>query len=148
MDDTRISEEKPSEVVDVQSIAAAGPPPYLFQRVLGKWMVFEPISRIDDTWYQIAEAVISGELGAISAKVSTAKENPTATSNRDKVICVYTSEQTMDEVGLKLIDLPRVRKTIRYKTDQATLEGRYANRGDRKICSRTLNWNNGTAAFQ
>ena len=82
----------------------------------GKWLVFRNLDRLDETWRQIREAV---ELGATSAKSSTAAIKTGGVSQRQGVICIYTSEETMDEVGLKLIYM--VKHDIRYKTDEATL---------------------------
>ena len=111
---------------------------------LGKWLVFRPVSQIDETWEKIRRQVESGELGATGAKVSTMMGNPTA-KNPSKVICVYTTKEDMDEVGLKLIQV--VQNIIRYKTDQATLAGEYSWSTKGKVTCRTLEWNGGNPIF-
>ena len=62
--------------------------------------------------------MVSGLLGAVAAKVSTGCLKPNASDSETKVICVYTTQEDMDEVGLKLIWI--VKETIRYKTNMAT----------------------------
>lgn len=63
-----------------------------------------------------------------------------------KVICVYTTEKDMDDVGLRLIQL--VKETIRYKKDQTTREGKYSGMGHGKVTCRTLLWNDGFPQFK
>ena len=67
---------------------------------LGKWLIFKHISCIDQVWETTSQAVVSGELGATAAKVST---NPNYSDPNIKVICVYTTAENSDEVGMKLI---------------------------------------------
>lgn len=97
----------------------------------------------------IRKAVESGELGATGAKSSTALEDascyPMHPNTSVGVICVYTSEETMDEVGFKLVHM--VKQTIRYKTDEATLQGRYIATGYKKVTIKTIFWNDGEPAF-
>ena len=136
---------KPTEVYDEPWIYQMGP--NRSENVLGKWLVFKHITVIDKNWENIRRAVESGELGAVSAKVSTMAnpERPTDGDREQKVICVYTTKETMDDVGMKLIQL--VNQTIRYKTDEATQSGRYTCLGDGKVTCRTLAWNNGRPKF-
>ena len=121
-------------------------PPEIGRRgeTLGKWLVFKHVSMIDRTWRIIRDAVASGELGATGCKVSTNRKDPDAKKDTF-VICVYTTKEDMDEVGLKLIQM--VRQTIRYKTDEATLSGKYTGRGDGKVSCRVLYWNKGCPKF-
>lgn len=115
---------------------------------LGKWLVFKSASKIDETWSVVKDAVASGELGATGCKVSTNKKDDTATKKDPSfVICVYTTAKDMDEVGMKLIQLPVVRQTIRYKTDEATLSGKYTCHGHGKVSCRVLYWNKGHPTF-
>ena len=114
---------------------------------LGKWLVFKHVSKIDATWKEVSEAVGSGELGATGAKVSTMRKSELASDQNVKVICVYTTREDIDEVGLKLIRLSTVRQTIRYKTDEATLSGVYRCTGFKKTTIRVLQWNNGEPYF-
>ena len=117
------------------------------QKTLGKWLVFKRFDKLDETWHMIQKAVESGQLGATGAKCSTAKDNSLCyprNSNKG-VICVYTSEETMDEVGFKLVHM--VKQTIRYKTDEATLQGMYRATGYKKVTIKTIFWNDGEPDF-
>ena len=76
-----------------------------------------------------------GATGA-DAKVSTAKPNPNEVNPTDGVICVYTYDSDDER------DVMRVREELRalgftnkipYKTDEATLSGKYRRHGERKI---------------
>ena len=138
---------KPTETHDAHWIWQ-DPPPSIRDKgeTLGKWLVFKHKSRIDETWEKIRKVVESGELGATGAKTSTMKYNPNATSPDTKVICVYTTAEDMDEVGLKLIHI--VCQTIRYKTDEATISGKYTCHGSGKVTCRTLEWNKGNPTFK
>lgn len=138
----------PSEVYDDYWIFQEGPSPFSDDNAYGKWLVFDHISKIDNTWKQIRDAVASGQLHAVGAKVATAKPNELAYNPNIKVICIYSAQQTVDEVGLLLIKLPCIRRTIRYKTDEATLSGHYVSHGFKKVTSRTLEWNNGSPTFK
>ena len=113
---------------------------------LGKWMIFQHKSQIDETWEKVRQLVESGEMGATGAKVSTMRENPNARNPDVKVICVYTTEEDVDEVGLKLIQVARC--TIRYKKDETTLAGIYSGPGKDKVTCRTLEWNKGNPRFK
>ena len=113
---------------------------------LGKWLVFKHKSQIDETWETIRASVANGELGATGCKVSTMKRNRDAKDPNIKVICVYTTKEDVDKVGIKLIQI--VRHTIRYKTDEATLSGLYTCRGHGKVTCRTLEWNEGNPIFK
>ena len=68
--------------------------------------------------------------------MSTARPNPNSGGPRKHVICVYTYDSEDKE------DVMRVRASLRelgfvtpiaYKTDEATLEGRYEVKGHRRI---------------
>lgn len=76
------------------------------ERESGKWLIFDHISEIDDTWEKVQSATIKGLLGP-SSKVATAKPNPNAFDPTTKVICVYT-EDFNDK-----LDVDRVAKAIR-----------------------------------
>lgn len=114
------------------------------QDTLGKWLVFKALNKLDETWHTIRKAVESGELGATGAKCSTARREPPYDKSRKGVICVYTSEETVDEVGLKLVNI--VKQDLPYKTDEATLQGLYAWKGY-KVSLKTLYWNDGEPSF-
>jgi len=76
------------------------------ERESGKWLIFEHISEIDETWKKVEKATVNGLLGP-SSKVSTAKPNPNAFDPTTKVICVYT-EDFKDK-----LDVDRIAKAIR-----------------------------------
>jgi hypothetical protein len=101
----------------------------------GKWLVFVPVSQVDEVWVKIKDATEEGRLGD-SAKVATAKPNPNSSDPSKKVICVYTYDWTDEE------DVRRIRDELRalgivskipYKTDGDTSAGRYAKRGHKRI---------------
>jgi hypothetical protein len=100
----------------------------------GKWLIFIPISQIDDVWTKIRLATEDGRLGDL-AKVATAKTNPIATDRRTKVICVYTYDWTDGS------DVRRVRQELHagnyfkipYKADSDTNAGRYSSQGHKRI---------------
>ena len=147
--DTDIDPEvNPTTITDAYWVGVDGPDEIRYsQETLGKWLVFKRSERLDKTWHMIRKAVESGELGATGAKCSTAKDNPLKyprNSNKG-VICVYTSEETMDEVGFKLIHM--VKQDIRYKTDEATLKGEYIVTGYKKVTVKTIFWNDGEPGF-
>ncbi len=132
-----LTEPQPSQVIDVYWLVAErsiGEYPAYTERS-GKWLVFVPVEQIDDVWAKIKAATEAGLLGQ-SSKVATAMPNPNATNPNTKVICVYTYDWT-DEV-----DVRRVRGQLRsvgivakipYKSDDDTLAGNYANRGNKRI---------------
>jgi len=101
----------------------------------GKWLLFVPFSEVDEVWCRIRQATESGLLGEAS-KVSTARPNPNARDPSMKVVCIYTCDHEDEE------DVMRVREELRrlgfkdkipYKTDEATISGKYQVRGDRRI---------------
>lgn len=92
----------------------------------GKWLVYLSIDRIDEYWAKIKKATEDGQLG-YSAKVSTARPNPLA-SSKARVIVVYTydwkDEKDVFRIRKALRRLGIVRK-IPYKTNADTLAGKY-----------------------
>ena len=93
------------------------------------------MAELDDAWSKIKQATQAGSLSN-SSKAATGLVNPNAIDPTRKVICVYTydSEDREDvfRVRQALRDLGFVRP-IPYKTDQATLEGRYQVNGNWRI---------------
>lgn len=118
--------------------------PYRHEPVLGKWLVFASETSINQVWQTIWPAVSSGKLHAESCKVATMFGNRMSGKGSTYVICVYTSEERMDEVAFKLIQI--VKHDLRYKTDEDTLAGRYAS-NSRNISKKTLYWNSGNPSF-
>jgi hypothetical protein len=127
----------PSEVTDVYWLYAerenGGYPEHTENG--GKWLVFVPMSEIDDVWHKIKQATEEGRLGS-SAKVSTMQPNSNSSNPNIKVICVYTYDWTDEN------DVRRVRaelrklgidKKIPYKADEDTFKGRYVVNGNTRI---------------
>lgn len=143
---TASHEKKPSEIYDKLWIYQDAPESCENRGdTLGKWLIFKKTSKIDETWEEVRKLVESGELGATAAKVSTMKDNPNASNKRMKVICVYTTKEDIDDIGLKLIQV--IKHTIKYKTDEATLAGKYSWSNTGKPTCRTLEWNDGNPVF-
>jgi len=96
----------------------------------GKWLIFLQGDKVDELWCRVRDATANGELG-ISARVSTAKQNPESRDER-KVIYIYTRDWA-DEV-----DVMRVRERLRemgvvdrigYKRNIETFRGEYSEKG-------------------
>jgi hypothetical protein len=103
----------------------------------GKWMVFVPTEQVDDWWGVLRIGTERGFLGP-SAKVATALANPLARSADERLICVYTRDWRDEaDVGRVLAMLRRagVFWNLSFKTDEATLDGRYG-RGVAEYVSR------------
>ena len=140
---------KPSEVQSVQWIYVKhGRDPD--SQILGKWLVFKHYDEIDDTWEKIRTAILTDNLqGCTDAKCSTMRYNPSGGGpgpSTSAVICVYTCEHNMDDIGFKLIEL--VQQDIKYKTDEDTLNYNYAFVGGKKVTIKTIYWNNGKPSFE
>ena len=137
----------PSSVTDRYWVYCRHPQEELLDETYGKWLVFKPKASgaLDETWHVIRQCVEAKEFGdgCTAAKCSTALENPDEApiGKPNGVICVYTTKEAIDEVGLLLIH--KVRQTIRYKTDETTLKGLYAFKGHGKVTIRTIYWNDG-----
>lgn len=101
----------------------------------GKWLLFVNREDVDEAWKSVTRALGAGMLGS-SAKVSTARPNPHGDNPRQHIICVYTYDSDDHD------DVMRVRASLRelgftapipYKTDEATLQGKYWTEGHRRI---------------
>lgn len=101
----------------------------------GKWLLFVERGEVDEAWKSITRALKVGMLGS-HAKVSTARPNPHGNNPRQHVICVYTYDSDDED------DVMRVRESLRelgftapipYKTDEATLQGKYRLEGYLRI---------------
>ena len=131
-----IDTRNPSEVVEeywINSYSPSGRRP-VFGKT-GKWLLFIPLKDIDEEWSKIRSATVNGKLGPAS-KASTAMPNPNARNPDTKVICVYTCDhENEDDVMRVREELRRLgyTKKIAYKTDEATLQGRYQIKGDTRI---------------
>ena len=119
------------------------------QSTIGKWLVFEPFDKIDDTWSEIREAVVKNELGGcLQAKTSTIRYSPTSSGpgpSTTAAICVFAKECNMDAIGFKLIEL--IKRDIRFKPDVLTFSGTYAHSSAGPTTTKTLYWNDGKPSF-
>ncbi len=141
----------PTSITDEYVVTARAPPEITSTQTVryGKWLVFKDVEQLDDTWRVIKQAVESGELGAMEASCSTRRYNPTEAgpgSKQSGVIRVFTSEETMDEVGFRLVQL--VKHDISYKTEEATRKGIYVHSGAKKTTIKTVYWNNGEPSLK
>lgn len=112
-------------------------PPKQWTEHSGKWLIFTPLVRLDEKWNLIARETKLGLLG-ISAKAATAKPNGLAKNSFIKVICVYTYDSTDKDDVLRVREHLRTLgfiKKLSYKTDHATIEGRYSTSGDSRPIS-------------
>ncbi len=101
----------------------------------GKWLVFVDVNKIDEVWSKIKTATENGLLG-VESKVSTARKNPNAIDPNKKVICVYTYDYTDKEDVMRIRQELRnigIKNKIPYKTDNATTEGLYQVKGNKRI---------------
>jgi uncharacterized protein YprB with RNaseH-like and TPR domain len=94
---------------------------------IGKWLIFVELKSLDVYWKKIRIATENGYLG-IAAKAATAKPSPVATTDNEKVICVYTYNwQDTDDVYRVENQLRKlgICDTLFYKADIDTLAGKY-----------------------
>ena len=132
----QLDRRKPSEVTDEYWLFAEAKANRFPQSGrTGKWLLFVPAKKVDEIWSIVKFATESGRLG-FGSKVATARDNPNARDRSTKVICVYTYDHEDED------DVMRVREELRklgfdgkipYKTDEATLSGKYQVKGDSRI---------------
>ncbi len=111
-------------------------------------MVFKDYSEISDAWRDLLEVVRSGFLGATGACCNTLIYNPLycgAGPTTVGRIAIYTKEDDVMDVGMKLIRLPCVQQIIKYKTLSATnaMKFRHTIPSNQPVASDTLYWNEG-----
>ena len=96
--------------------------------VLGKWLIFKHFDEIDATWAKIRTAMIEDKLqGCKEAKCSTMRYNPSSCGpgpDTTAVICVYTEEHNMDDVGFKVRGTVRVHNSVMFVTTIKAVAGR------------------------
>ncbi|MDO9539670.1 MAG: DUF1917 domain-containing protein [Methanocalculus sp.] len=98
----------------------------------GKWLIFLPRETTDEIWVKIRDETWAGNLG-ISAKVSTAKENPSSRDDR-LVIYVYTGNWRDEEEVMRIREVIRtcgITDRIGYKRNLETFAGEYSSFGKR-----------------
>lgn len=87
------------------------------QGYTGKWMLFPALDRIEQAWETVRQATEAGTLG-ISAKSATDR-----TSDRGRLICVYTADhRDLDDVRRVLFRLRELgfSQPLYYKEHEAT----------------------------
>ena len=112
----------------------------------GRWLVCEPLDRLDKVWAKLREAMEGKTLAAIGLKSTTGRYNPSSSGPGPVtrgVISVYTTEESVDATGYEIIDI--VQHDLQYKPK--TSSGLYRSRGDRKVISKQLYWNDGKPSF-
>ena len=102
----------------------------------GKWMIFAyKGEQLDNIWENVKKATERGLLGD-SSKVSTNKDNSNALNKNSGVICIYTydsnDKKDLKRIAKELFKIEEIERLV-YKEDNATHDGKYANRGDKKI---------------
>lgn len=96
----------------------------------GKWLIFTEKEDIDETWKKIRDATAEGKLG-ISARVSTAKENPESRDDR-AVIYVNTADWEDEDDVMRIREALRelgIEQRIGYKRNIETYHGEYSEGG-------------------
>ena len=112
-------------------------------------MVFDHYDNIDGTWERIRTAIARRELRGCFAKCSTIRYDPTTEGpgpSTSAVICVYTTEKTIDNVGRRLIRI--VKRDIPYKTNKDTREFKYTFTGHQEGAPIKLFWNKGRPGYK
>lgn len=112
----------------------------------GRWLVGEPFYKLNETWQKIIQEIEAHRLTATGLKSSTGRYNPSSSGPgpvTNGAISVYTTKDDVDEAGFELIRV--VEHDIQYQ--EVSVSGRYRHRGDHKIISKTLFWNNGKPSF-
>jgi len=106
-------------------------------RLVGKWMVYVALRRLDESWEKIRKSTIESRLGFLS-KSSTAKKNfsPNVASNR--MIFVYTHDYyEIDDVlrvGRELNDLGfGIDNPLYYESDDTMYAHRHVVKGDSNL---------------
>ena len=122
-----MSLDKPSQNILFYWIKAYSPSFASGDKRIGKWLIWVNRQDIDRVWIIIKEATENGTLG-IASKVSTAKPNVHSSNLKRHVICIYTydykNKENINKVRQSLRKMGFLAK-IPYKTDSATLAGRY-----------------------
>lgn len=105
----------------------------------GKWLFFEHIDDLDETWIKIKTATENGHFGR-NAKTSTAKPNPNAANHDDiKVICVYTADIAKEADVQRIADNIRklgIDNKLIYKLDRDV--GKYSKDGYQDLSQKVL----------
>ena len=144
-------DQDPLSVTKVKMLRCPGPKfSHDFeQESYGKWMVFKDFRELNSTWCSIREKLRSGHLGAMGATCSTLKYNPLSSGagpTTTGTIFVFTDSKKKMHIGMKLIKLPVVQQTIKFKTQEATqtMKNKHCRvPTNQPVASNTLFWNDG-----
>jgi len=97
---------------------------------VGKWMLFYPNSKMNDSWILAKKLFDNNELyGVISMKCSTAYKNPRASSKNNGIIILYCSdsdnESEIMKIGKNILNKFKYieNPTIFYKPNEMTNNG-------------------------
>ena len=105
----------------------------------GKWLLYVPRERVDETWAAVRLMTRAGWLGP-QAKVSTAHPNPHRT-NDHHVICLYVDDwhdtTTIRRVLTNLRETGIGREWMNFKRDKDTDAGLYKRNGDHGVATFT-----------
>lgn len=105
--------------------------------LVGKWVVFVALRRLDESWEKIRRATLSSRLGFLS-KSSTAKKNfgPNVVSNRTILVYTHDYYDTDDvfRVGHELNDQGfGIENPIYYESDDTIYAHRHVVKGDSNL---------------
>ena len=117
-----------------------------YKQSYGQWIVLKPFYILTRTWNALKEVVRSGFLGATGARCSTLRYNPLRRGAGPTTvgrIAIFTKEDDIMDVGMKLIKLSCVKQVIKYRIRSATLAMQYSytTPGNQSIANDTLYWN-------
>ena len=136
---------KPSQVKDHLAVFYTTLDRFEQPETFGKWMVFKPLDKIDETWEKIRIAVAKGELeGCEWIQCSTMMYDPTKEGpgiSTSAVIFVHTYEQNVMAIGFKLIEI--VQQDIRYKTNETSQKREFSFTANKRVTMKTIFWNQG-----
>lgn len=134
-----MKEEKPSQVTEEYWVHAISKSKKKYPeptKNCGKWMIFAyKGEQLDKIWEGVRKAIEKGLLGS-SAKCSTAKENPNSANIKTGIICIYTydsnDKEDLKKIARGLFKIGNIKRLL-YKEDVVTYEGKYRNKGHKKI---------------
>jgi hypothetical protein len=106
-------------------------------RLVGKWVVYVALRKLDVSWERIRKATVGSRLGFLS-KSSTAKKNFTPNVASNRLMIVYTHDYyDIDDVlrvGRELNDLGfGIDNPIYYESDDVIYAHRHVVKGDSNL---------------
>ncbi|KAH8127361.1 DUF1917-domain-containing protein [Trichoderma asperelloides] len=119
--DKEIRKEQRQAIDDILNLA------HLAKVRTGKWLLFCPVSEVNEMWEIVAKATANNELG-IASKV--APRSPLEDPRKDRILCIYTADfRDKADVGRVLQKLRELKlvesrgRPIYYKPDAFTYIG-------------------------